>query len=96
MNLGQAFLHQRALLREDVAPDQPHDRALAVLNAVADAARPTSITEVAVDCGLPVPTVYRLVAHLEKRGMLSRALGSKRVVVGPSLVRLTTASLEAA
>lgn len=96
MNLGQDIPVHRTSSSDDVATDQPLDRALAVLGVVADAARPISITEIAVDCGLPVPTVHRLVAQLEKRGLLTRALGSKRVVVGSALVRLSMASLEAA
>lgn len=96
MNPGQDILQHAALEQAEVASDQPLDRALAVLHAVAESTRPASITEVAGDCGLPVPTVHRLVAQLERRGMVTRALGSKRVVVGPTLVRLGMASLEAA
>lgn len=96
MNAGQALLQEREPQVAEGSPDQPLDRAFAVLNGVADAARPVSVTEIAADCGLPVPTVHRLVGQLERRGLLARALGSKRVVVGPALVRLGTASLEAA
>jgi DNA-binding IclR family transcriptional regulator len=96
MNLSQDVDSRAASVAADDGGDQPLDRALAVLQAVADAPRPASITELALDCGLPVPTVHRLVGRLEKRNMIGRPPGSKRVVVGPALVRLGLASLEAA
>lgn len=96
MNAGQALLQEREPQAAEGSPDQPLDRAFAVLGAVADAARPISITEIAADCALPVPTVHRLAGQMERRGLLARSLGSKRFVVGPALVRLGTASLEAA
>ena len=80
----------------ETTSDQPLDRALAVLSAVADASRAISVTEIAAECGLPVPTVHRLVAQLERRGLLNRALGSKKLVVGRELVRLAWPSLEGA
>ena len=67
-----------------------------MLSAVADAARPISVTEIAAECGLPVPTVHRIVAQLERRGLLNRALGSKKLVIGRELVRLGVASLDGA
>ncbi len=76
--------------------DQPLDRAFALLAALARAARPTSVTELADLCGLPVPTVHRLVAQLEARALVKRALGSKKVLVGPAMVRLGLAVAEAA
>jgi IclR family transcriptional regulator, acetate operon repressor len=75
---------------------QPLDRAFAVLNRVVAAARPVSITEIAAACALPVPTAHRLVAHLEVRGLLKRALGSKKVVLGKALLQLSLSALEAA
>lgn len=76
--------------------EQPIDRALAVLTAVTMAARAASVTDIAEACSLPVPTAHRLVAQLEKRGLLKRELGSKKVIVGPALLRLSLAALEAA
>ncbi len=96
MNSGQELLWRSASEVADAATDQPLDRALAILGAVADAARPISVTEIAAECSLPVPTVHRLVAQLERRGLLSRALGSKKLVVGRDLVKLGLASLEGA
>ena len=80
----------------EVTADQPLDRALAILSAVADAARPISVTAIAAECSLPVPTVHRLVSQLERRGLLSRVLGSKKLVVGRGLVKLGMACLEGA
>ena len=76
--------------------DQPLDRAIALLTALATAARPTSVTELATMCALPVPTVHRLATQLEQRGLVKRALGSKKLVVGPGLVRLGAAAADAA
>lgn len=45
---------------------------------------------------MPVPTVHRLVAQLEKRSLVKRALGSKKLLVGTALVRLGIAATEAA
>ena len=96
MNSGQELLWRSTADAGETATDQPLDRALAVLSAVADAARPISVTEIAAECSLPVPSVHRLVAQLERRGLLNRALGSKKLVVGRELVRLGLASLEGA
>lgn len=96
MNGGQGLRRRSTSDAPDSTADQPLDRALAVLSAVADAARPISVTEMAAECNLPVPTVHRLVSQLEQRGLLNRALGSKKLVVGRELVRLGMASLEGA
>lgn len=76
--------------------DQPMDRAFAVLSALAGAARPTSMTELAELCAMPVPTMHRLAAQLEARGLVKRAFGSKKLLVGPALVQLGAAATEAA
>ncbi len=78
------------------ASDQPLDRAILLLGTLAAEARPLSVTELASLCGYPVPTVHRLVAQLEARRLLKRALGSKKVLVGPALVRLGAAAADAA
>jgi IclR family acetate operon transcriptional repressor len=96
MNDGQALATRHTSdVDEEPVSDQPLDRALAVMHAVADSARPTSITEIALETELPVPTVHRLVGQLERRGLLTRALGSKKLVVGPALLRLSASSIEA-
>jgi DNA-binding IclR family transcriptional regulator len=96
MNASQAIPFPLAAAIPEAAREQPFDRALAVLDAVTGATRPISVTDIAGECGLPVPTVHRLVAQLEKRGLLKRVLGSKKLVVGFGLVRLGIAALEAA
>lgn len=77
-------------------PDQPLDRAIALLSTLASEARPLSVTELAAMCDYPVPTVHRLVAQLEQRRLIKRPLGSRKVLVGPALVQLGTAAAEAA
>lgn len=74
---------------------QPLDRMLALLEAVAAAARPMSMTEIAQVCQLPVPTVHRLVAQAELRGLVKRMLGTKKLMVGFRLLNLGFAAVEA-
>lgn len=76
--------------------DQPLDRAFAVLTALAESARPASITDLAALCALPVSTVHRLAAQLEERQLVKRVLGSKKLVVGAALVHLGAAAAQAA
>ncbi|HEV3157764.1 MAG TPA: IclR family transcriptional regulator [Candidatus Baltobacteraceae bacterium] len=66
----------------------PTARALDVLQCVAQRAKPVSMTEIATALCLPPPTVHRIVLQLEELGYLQRALGSKRLVIGPSLAQL--------
>jgi DNA-binding IclR family transcriptional regulator len=81
---------------KDAANGQPLDRAIAILSALAHSARPMSVTELAEMSGVPVPTVHRMAAQLEKRTLVKRALGSKKLLVGAALVRLGIATTEAA
>jgi IclR family transcriptional regulator, acetate operon repressor len=83
-------------MKKVASADQPLDRAIALLTGVAVAARPMSVTDLAAECGLPGPTAHRLVAQLEKRGLLKRALGSKKVIVGEALLALSRSALDAA
>src|SRR5579864_7460984 len=76
--------------------DQPLDRAIAVLTALVTMARPASVTEIAAACVLPVPTVHRLAVQLEARGLVKRALGSRKLIIGASLVRLGVGAAQAA
>lgn len=80
----------------EMTRDQPFDRALAVLDAVIAAARSISVTDIAVECSLPVPTVHRLVTQLERRSLVKRVIGSRKLVVGPGLVHLGTSALASA
>jgi DNA-binding IclR family transcriptional regulator len=75
---------------------QPLDRVVSVLEAVCRFEAPTSIAEIAAELSLPAPTVHRLVEQLSGRGLLKRALGSKRVVIGPRLVELGASILRSA
>jgi DNA-binding IclR family transcriptional regulator len=67
--------------------DQPLDRAFQVMGAVLDAAGAVSVTAIAERTGLPLASVHRLAAQLERRGLLDRALGSRRLLPGPRLLR---------
>ncbi|CAN5256831.1 IclR family transcriptional regulator [soil metagenome] len=82
------------VIDHEASRDQPLDRALAVLDAVSATTRAISVTDIAADCSLPVPTVHRLVAQLERRGLLKRVIGSRKLIVGPGLVKLGVAALQ--
>src|SRR5690606_42159691 len=56
--------------------------------SLTEAARPLSVTDLAALCDLPVTTVHRMTAQLEKRNLVKRAIGSKKLIVGAGLVRL--------
>jgi DNA-binding IclR family transcriptional regulator len=96
MKVSQSIPLRIAPSPDEVTREQPLDRALAVLEVVANATRPISMTAIAAECDLPVPTVHRLVAQLEKRGLLKRVLGSKKLLVGCALVNLSVAVIESA
>lgn len=81
---------------ESVTGHKPLDRAFQILSAVAGAGRPMSMTEIGLQCRLPLPTVHRLVADLSERALLAPALGSKKLVVGSALVNLGAAAVNAA
>lgn len=69
------------------------ERALAILTQVSNSDEPLAATNIAARLSLPVPTVHRLVRHLEELGFLERTLGSKRLSVGPALQKLALAAL---
>ena len=96
MNASQVIPLQFTSAPQEAAKELPFDRALAVLDVVTSAARPLSVTDIAGECGLPVPTVHRLVAQLERRALVKRVIGSKKFVVGFGLVRLGQAAIESA
>jgi DNA-binding IclR family transcriptional regulator len=73
--------------------DQPIDRVINILEAICKADGPTSIAEIAASVNLPPPTVHRVVEQLSMRGLLKRALGSKRVVIDARLIELGTSIL---
>ena len=66
-------------------------RALRVLEAIAQAEGPVSLTEIIAATGLPKPTAHRLLALLEVAGMLAREPEGKRYAPGPRLASLALA-----
>lgn len=68
------------------------NRAFGVLEAVVQAERPMTVAELALELGLPKPTVHRLTQQLAADGFLERDLaGRKRLVPGG---RLTMFSMD--
>ena len=63
-------------------------RSFAVLEALVQAERPASLTELVAACKLPKPTVYRMLAMLESAGMVARDPGAARYTPGPRLAAL--------
>jgi DNA-binding IclR family transcriptional regulator len=66
----------------------PTVKAVAILEAIANARRPLGVSEIGVLLGLPKPTAHRIVRMLESEGLLQREPGSRRFVAGARLVRL--------
>jgi len=64
-------------------------RALEILEAVANARRPVTGNEIMEWVRLPKPTVYRTCALLEAMGMVQREADSKKLTVGPRLCALS-------
>lgn len=60
-------------------------RNLYVLEALAQAGRPLTATELNIGLNLPVPTIHRLVATLEADGFLTRYLDGRSYLPGPRL-----------
>ena len=69
--------------------DGPLDRAFALLAHVAGQTKAVSTAEMALALDLPLPTAHRLVGNLEGRGLIQRAPGTRRYVVGNALVLLS-------
>lgn len=66
----------------------PTVKAVAILETLAEAKRPLTVSEIGVLLGLPKPTAHRIVRMLENEGLLQREPGSRRLVPGARLVRL--------
>jgi len=64
-------------------------RAVAVLRAVADAPGGLRVSDLARVVSLAYPTTSRVVQTLERERFLARASGTRKVVLGPGLLRLT-------
>jgi IclR family transcriptional regulator, acetate operon repressor len=74
----------------------PLDRALSILSFIADQKKAVSIAEVVAALGLPLATAHRLVGNLEARGLVQKALGTKRYMVGNKLVVLASKAIGSA
>ncbi|MCK1651954.1 IclR family transcriptional regulator [Bradyrhizobium sp. 149] len=79
-----------------VEKDGPLDRAFAIVRFVADQRKAVSVAEIGRSLSLPLPTAHRLIGNLEERGLLQKALGTKRYVVGNQLVTLSASVIGAA
>jgi IclR family acetate operon transcriptional repressor len=66
---------------------QSVDRAFALLERMADGGGAASISDLAADTGLPLPTIHRLVRSLVSGGYV-RQLPSRRYALAPGLIRL--------
>jgi len=66
---------------------QSVERALTLLETLADAGGELSLTQIAAAAGLPLPTIHRLVRTLVDRGYI-RQLPSRRYSLGPRLINL--------
>jgi DNA-binding IclR family transcriptional regulator len=69
-------------------PVQTVDRAIAVLNILNASRREMSLTEVSNILGLHKSTVHRLLASLEKGGLVDRPPGSRKYRLGIRLIEL--------
>jgi DNA-binding IclR family transcriptional regulator len=64
------------------------ERTFVVLSLFSPEQQDWTVTEMGRACGLPVPTVYRIVSSLHRHGYLSRHEISKRYRLGPAIMRL--------
>lgn len=63
------------------------DRAAVLLSAIAQAGQPLAAAELAVRCGLPASTTYRLLSDLEQHGLVTRD-GRRGVTLGLRVLEL--------
>ncbi len=74
------------------APQMPDDsstlRAFGVLELVARADGPLSLDELTQLCGLPKPSVYRILGLLQRGGLVQREPAAKRYCIGARMSRL--------
>lgn len=66
---------------------QSVDRAIELLELLADAGGEAALSELAASTSLPLPTIHRLMRTLLARGYV-RQLPSRRYTLGPRLIRL--------
>ena len=74
----------------------PTVKAVAILEAMANARRPLGVSEIGVLLGLPKPTAHRIVRMLESEGLLQREPGNRRYVPGSRMVQLGLGMVAAA
>lgn len=71
---------------------QSVDRAAMLLKAIADARRPPTVIELAEACGLNRSTAWRLLATLERHGLVERDDVTQRYGVGFALLGIAAAA----
>ena len=76
------------MVRKTLKAGSAAQRALEILESVANARRPVTGNEIMQWVRQPKPTVYRLCALLESMGMVQREPDSKKLTVGPRLCAL--------
>ncbi|OHV76725.1 IclR family transcriptional regulator [Ensifer sp. LCM 4579] len=76
--------------------DAPLDRTFAILGFVAGQLKAVTAADIAKSLDLPLPTAHRLISNLESRGLLQRAAGTKRFLVGNNLVVLAAKTIGSA
>ena len=69
---------------------QAIDRAAQLLVSVVEATRPPSVGELSTRAGLPKSTTSRLLAALERQGLVQRLGDRGRLQPGPVLLRFET------
>lgn len=72
---------------DDAAPRGTLERGLAIVETLARAEGALSVKSLAHQLGVPVSSLYRLLAALEQRGLISYHL-SKGITLGPMLMEL--------
>ena len=77
-----------ASLADVPAKTFPTVKAVAILEAMANARRPLGVSELGVLLGLPKPTAHRIVRMLESEGLIQREPGNRRYVPGARMVQL--------
>jgi DNA-binding IclR family transcriptional regulator len=75
-------------MTNQMSQDGPLDRAFSILEFVAGQLKAVTVADIGKSLDLPLPTAHRLVGNLEARGLIQRAPGTKRYVVGNALVLL--------
>lgn len=72
----------------------PIDRLIAILEKISEMNRSTTASEMAGLLKVPTPTTHRMVTQLVERELLKHAIGSKRLLPGPRLLKLAVNALE--